>query len=754
MIHMTLPTHPVPVLTPRSAIRRCMFPLAVCIGFAAFSQEAIRSGNARSTPRDDQRPTGLMCELMSRPELTVVTDQRPSFSWIVPLTVPADAQTAYRVLVSSTADALARDEADLWDSGRVESADSVAVRYAGATLPANAPCFWKVRTWNRDGQPGEWSAVQEFRTAKRQDGTAVRTTTARYPLVQTEVRPVRVVRKGRGEFFVDFGRAAFGTVRLTAASAEAGVGVTVRLGEKLGPDDTVDPRPGGTIRFRQMTLPLEPGTHTYRVQIPRDKRNTGRAAIKMPEATGEVMPFRYCEIEGLPGDPAELDIVQIAVHYPFDDAAADFRCSDETLNAVWDLCKYSIKATSFCGVYVDGDRERIPYEADAYINQLCHYCVDREFTLARYSHEYLIQRPTWPTEWPLHSVLMAWADYLYTGDLDSARAFYDDLKAKTLHALAREDGLISTQTGLVTKEFLRSIHSGRIRDIVDWPGGERDGYAMAPINTVVNCFHHEALVLMGRLADALGNDQDAASYKTHAAKVAEAVNTKLVDPATGLYVDGEGKTHSALHANMFPLAFGLVPEDRRERVVEFVKSRGMACSVYAAQYLLEALYLAGEEEHALDLMRDRGKRGWYNMIAAGSTVSLEAWDIKYKPNLDWNHAWGAAPANIIPRFVLGVRPLEPGFGKVLIHPQPGSLSFAKGVVPTIRGPVSVSVGREGGSFRLTVSLPANMTARVILPRAADTAALTMDGQPASADSAGGRFVIDPVGAGKHEFLVK
>lgn len=59
------------------------------------------------------------------------------------------------------------------------------------------------------------------------------------------------------------------------------------------------------------------------------------------------------------------------------------------------------------------NRERISYEVDAYISPLCHYCVDCEYTMARFSHEYLIENPTWPTELILHSVLIAWADYMY-----------------------------------------------------------------------------------------------------------------------------------------------------------------------------------------------------------------------------------------------------------------------------------------------------------------------------------------------------
>ncbi|MEA2734578.1 MAG: alpha-L-rhamnosidase, partial [Humisphaera sp.] len=116
------------------------------------------------------------------------------------------------------------------------------------------------------------------------------------------------------------------------------------------------------------------------------------------------------------------------------------------------------------------------------------------------------------------------------------------------------------------------------------------------------------------------------------------------------------------------------------------------------------------------LITSDGDRGWRNMLRAGSTITLEAWDIKFKPNLDWNHAWGAAPANILPRYVLGVRPLEPGFSKMIIQPQLGSLTHVEGKVPTIRGPVRVKV--DAAKRRMEVDIPKNTTARIILPWAA------------------------------------
>lgn len=712
--------------------------------------------------RGPTAPSGLMCELMARPERAQIGDSRPEFTWIAGSVDDGGRQTAYQVLVASDRAGLDKDRADYWDSGKTSSSQSTGIEYAGESLSSNATYFWKVRTWDRDGQAGPFSEVQTFRTG-RLDGTYE---TTRYPLATTQVSPARVVKRAEGSYFVDFGKAAFGTVELTLTCPEADRKVEVHLGEVPTGSDAIDRNPGGSRRYRMMTLTLDQGTRTYRVAITPDKRNTGPQAIKMPQSVGEVMPFRYCEIVN---SPCEIDasvIRQLVVHYPFDDSAARFFCSDPVLNDVWKLCKYSIKATSFCGVYVDGDRERIPYEADAYINQLCHYCVDREYTMARYSHEYLITHATWPTEWSLHSVFMAWADYLYTGDADSIRRFYDDIKAKTLLALAREDGLISTQTGLVTKDVLASIHlSGNLRDIVDWPHGnilglqggygETDDFEFRPINTVVNAFHCRALVLMSRMAQAIGKNDDANHFAAAADKVRLSLNDKLLDTSKGIYIDGEGSTHSALHANMFPLAFGLVPPEYVKSVADFVKSRGMVCSVYGSQYLLEALYEAGEGDFALHLMTDRtSDRSWPHMVYdVGTTITLEAWDNKYKPNQDWNHAWGAAPANIIPRCLMGVQPTEPGFAKVRIKPQVGHLKTASLDLPTIRGTIHVDfVSEPDKSFVLNVVLPANVEAVVCLPRlGGDSSDIRMDGKLVTGTIDGDFVVIDHVALGRYSF---
>ena len=317
---------------------------------------------------------------------------------------------------------------------------------------------------------------------------------------------------------------------------------------------------------------------------------------------------------------------------------------------------------------------------------------------------------------------------------------------------------------MVTNEVLNSIHfNGDLKDIVDWPPGsftkggtgERDGYVMGEINTVVNAFHFKALTLMSKIADALNKTDDAKYFRERAGLVKKSINGKLFDFSRKIYIDGEKINHASLHANMIPLAFGLVPNEYKKSVVDFIKSRGMACSVYGAQYLLEALFNAGEDEYAISLMTNNSDRSWPHMIYnVGTTITLEAWDWKYKNNLDWNHAWGAAPANIIPRYVMGVQPLEPGFGRIQIKPQVGDLKSGSLDLATIRGTIHVDFNSEKErSFILNINIPVNTKAKVYLSKLEnDNVVVKMDGKKRDWEIDGNFVVIDDVGSGEHRFV--
>lgn len=75
----------------------------------------------------------------------------PSLSWRLESIRRGARQTAYRIQVARSADALAAGRADLWDSGRVDSDDTIGIRYAGAPLTSRQRCYWRVLVWDERG---------------------------------------------------------------------------------------------------------------------------------------------------------------------------------------------------------------------------------------------------------------------------------------------------------------------------------------------------------------------------------------------------------------------------------------------------------------------------------------------------------------------------------------------------------------------------------------------------------------------------
>lgn len=560
------------------------------------------------------------------------------------------------------------------------------------------------------------------------------------PVHLVDEAPVHIKRISPDIVLVDFGKVSFGNITL-AAPAGSSPEVTVHFGEDFK-DGRINRKPPGTVRYASAKVRL-PDSARVLVAPPADKRNTQTnhpttpPAVLTPPEWGVVLPFRWVEIEGWPGDfPPQSIVRKSAFASTWDDNAASFECSDEMLNRIWELCRYSIKATTFAGVYVDGDRERIPYEADAYINQLCHYYTDNDLQMARDTFDWLMKHPTWPTEWAFHMIFMAYADYRQSGDTAWVASRYEALKAKLLLNRARQDGLLVSNEKQVKRD-----------DIVDWPVGERDGFVFKPVNTVVNAFHIRSLQKMAEIARAIGKGSEAAEYEAMAAKAHQAFQKILFDPARGAYRDGEGTDHMSQHASLFPLAFGLVPAEHVSAVADYVGKRGMACSVYAAQYLMEGLFSSGAAGRALELITAPSDRSWRHMVESGATITWEAWDHKYKPNQDWNHAWGAAPANVLPRYVLGAEALEPGWKLARIRPHTGTLTHAKGKIPTPRGPIEVAWSNEG-TFRMTLDLPEGVGAMIDLPASPSSTGVTVNGKPAAAKRAGSRWVLEGSVRGK------
>lgn len=97
----------------------------------------------------------VRCEWLNNP--LGIDIARPHLSWQMESSTRGQRQTAYQVIAASSAKNLDANRGDLWDTGKINSDQSLEVTYAGAKLHSGQEVFWKVRIWDKDGHPTDWS---------------------------------------------------------------------------------------------------------------------------------------------------------------------------------------------------------------------------------------------------------------------------------------------------------------------------------------------------------------------------------------------------------------------------------------------------------------------------------------------------------------------------------------------------------------------------------------------------------------------
>ena len=504
-----------------------------------------------------------------------------------------------------------------------------------------------------------------------------------------------IVSDEKNLVFVDFGKEFIGGVRLEIDSPESAE-ITVRCGEELE---------NGVVKYQMRTG----NCYEEKWRLKKGQNKLENIGMKT---------LRYVEFLNLPAKPVR--IWGSAIRQEFQEEASQFTSSSRLLNQLYDFTKYTIKATNQ-DLYVDSQsRERGAYEGDVLINLLSAYAVEDQYALARFSVSYLNTHRTWPAEYSLISVLMAWEDYLYTGDDALLRRDYQLLQSKIFAET------FADFRGLYGRGILQAGNGNAV--LVDWPHSERDGYAYdaAEYNTVLNCMTYKALCCLSKIARVLKKHDDAAQYFRRAEQMKASLISLLYNPEKGAFCDGLSAAHMPVphfsqHASAFALYCGVYEDDAmRNALTAFLKTQGkIRMSVYGAFYLLEGLYAAGAGNYATELMLQEdvseGARTWAYMLQNGATITTEAWNSKNKPNMTFSHPWGSAPASQIVRGLFGIRPLEPGFARFRICICSGPVQKASIVVPTVKGPIHVSFEKDGGVPPVTnmeITVPPNTEAEL------------------------------------------
>ncbi|MBA3872897.1 MAG: family 78 glycoside hydrolase catalytic domain [Anaerolineae bacterium] len=461
--------------------------------------------------------------------------------------------------------------------------------------------------------------------------------------------------------------------------------------------------------------------------------------------------------------------------YPVE-AKGSFHSSDETLNKIWEVGAYTVRLCML-DTYVDCPAyEQVYWVGDArnsaLVNGIAFGAYDLTDRCVRLTGESLSQEikmvipphiqamrthitsshvvSGWFDEIPMWTFLwiwMAWEQYMNTGDKQALVDYYAYVK----------ECLIRCETFLTERDL---FDVPDVWNLVDWAAQdlERDGEVIS--NTALMA---QALDYASWMAEALGHADDKAHHEAIAKRLRDAVNKYGWSDEYQCYVDTVRdqtayEYHQKLSAkrgvtpdtwevfhnkqriseptNTLVLLCNTVPAERRDAVMKLVLNakdgKFIGSSPWYASagkpdemvpvgspwflfFTLETLFQEGLSTDALTILREQ----WNRMLEKGATSFWETFP-GHIGSGHWSrslcHGWSAAPAYFLTTQVLGVKPAEPGYSRIRIAPQPFNLTWAEGVVPTPRGPVTVSWKlNESGQLDVQYDAPQGCEVEVVLP---------------------------------------
>jgi alpha-L-rhamnosidase len=413
-----------------------------------------------------------------------------------------------------------------------------------------------------------------------------------------------------------------------------------------------------------------------------------------------VMPlskaFRYVN---LVMDPTiTVDSVSMLFEYANVKERGGFRCSDEEINRIYDVAKYTLFLNTR-EFFIDGiKRDRWVWSGDAYQSYLMNYylyfdspTVERTMAALR-GKDPVTGHINTIMDYTFYWFLGIYDYYLYTGDRSFIQKFYPRMQSLMDYVLGRrnQDGLLQGLPG----DWI----------FIDWA----EGLSKKGEVSFEQMLFARSLETMALCAAIAGDNEN----KTNYSKLAETIKQKLFaiywnenkHALVHSRVDGRQTEKVTRYANMFGIFFNYFSEDQKQLVKKHVLLNDSVQKIttpYMRFYELEALCAMGEQDYVLKQMKDY----WGGMLKLGATSFWE----EYNPNKKGAehfamygrefgkslcHAWGASPIYLLGKYYLGVRPTGPGYATYSVEPKLGGLQWMQGKVPTPNGDIEMYVNRK------------------------------------------------------------
>ncbi|NUP99480.1 MAG: hypothetical protein HUU35_06465 [Armatimonadetes bacterium] len=253
---------------------------------------------------------------------------------------------------------------------------------------------------------------------------------------------------------------------------------------------------------------------------------------------------------------------------------------------------------------------------------------------------------------------------------------------------------------------------------LDWAPLYRGRYS-----TVYNLRYLQALATAAQIFNQVGDAASADACIGRGMLTALSLTQHVFDPETGLWHDGfdpakgERLEQISAHAQALAILLGLEPQSHDYLCQEVLiptmlqqRDDVVAPSPFFSAFVLEALMQRGYLDEVVEIIRHR----WGAWLDQGHRTWPEEWDPSRQWNLSLCHAWSGAPTWLLSVILLGVRPVEAGWSRILLAPRPAGLTKVSGSVPAPQGEVQVEWTVHNNIWEVNATLPPGMEAVVDL----------------------------------------
>lgn len=531
-------------------------------------------------------------------------------------------------------------------------------------------------------------------------------------IIEEELTPVSLSDMGNGTYVIDLGKVYSGIPKISFVGGASGETVKIT----------------GGFTLKNGYINNSTNQHT---DMRYDFMLNGADCVFQPMV---YLGMRYIQVKGSPNELTTENVKFISRYAELDSSKCYFESSNEMLDNVWDLMTHSIVVGAQESFVDTPTREKGGFLGDSWmVGTSAMATMGERLMNQRVLKEFLTsQEQYWPDgrmnavypnvdgkrdipDYTQMFLFWAWDYFQQTGNVQFLKDYYLQMKMIVNYVYSHRDD----QTGLIHN--LTGGSGAYKYGIIDWPATMRYGYdTNTEARTVINLYAYYDFVIFAKIAALVDETVDHNFFEYRADEIKKSINSHLINK-DGLYIDGlksdlSQSTHVSQHANMLPLAMGIVPEESYSKVVELVKSKKMNVGMVTLKWLTESIGIADEGEHLIDLYTNTEWAGWAKCIEAGATTTWESWDaLEIGESL--SHPWGAVGVLGIQNYILGVQALLPQFEKIQVKPLwfGDKLNSAKGIVPTDRGNIIISWTRSEKEYKLNIEIPVNMTACVSIP---------------------------------------